>query len=207
MGSPKHSHGIWKLAAKSGMAIELRRGQRLRIIDLNGGQVCDLVCFNHHAVEESISSARSIDYKGCLYFSAGDLLYSNSSNPMLRIVGDTVGRHDFLFAPCSQKMFEMTYKVDGPHPNCLDNLSQALAPYNILTPSIPVAFNIFMNAAIKPDGIIDVLPPISRPGDHVEFVSEMDLIVGLSACPAYKANDYRFGPLQVERAPQDKSAT
>ena len=44
------------------MAIELVRGQRLRVIDPQGEQVADLLAYNRHDVGEVLSSGRSLDY-------------------------------------------------------------------------------------------------------------------------------------------------
>ncbi|MFZ1286885.1 MAG: DUF1989 domain-containing protein, partial [Candidatus Phosphoribacter sp.] len=56
-----------------------------------------------------IARGRSIDYANRLTFGLGDLLWSNRSRPMLRIVEDTCGRHDFLLTPCSQETFDILY--------------------------------------------------------------------------------------------------
>ena len=52
-------------------------------------------------LDEVISSGRTLDYASRIYLTTGDPIYSNRSNVLLRIVADTVGRHDFLLTPCS----------------------------------------------------------------------------------------------------------
>ena len=101
---------ITTIAPRSGVAFELRRGQQLKVIDPEGEQVADLVAFNRHDTGEAISSGRSIDYASRIYLSTGDPLYSNRSSVLLRIVEDTVGRHDFLLSPCSAEMFRIVYQ-------------------------------------------------------------------------------------------------
>jgi Domain of unknown function (DUF1989) len=59
----------------------------------------------------------------------GSVLYSRRSRPLMTIVEDDVGTHDFLYAPCSPKMFEIGYGVSTPHPNCLENLTASLAAF------------------------------------------------------------------------------
>ena len=117
---------------------------------------------------------------------------------MWTILDDSVGKHCFLFAPCDQKMFERTYGVTGPHPNCYENLSDSLAMYGIHPGQIFIPFNIFMHADIKDSGQVEVKPPLSKAGDYIELQPEMDMIVGMSACSAYMANDYTFGPVRLE---------
>ncbi|MBC8051243.1 MAG: urea carboxylase-associated family protein [Chitinophagales bacterium] len=187
---------IREIAPREGSAFRLNRGQSLTVIDPQGEQVSDLVAFNMQDVGEVISSGRSLDYASRLFLTTGDPLYSNRSNVMLRIVEDTVGRHDFLLTPCSSDTFRIIYGDTSPHHGCFGNLTQALKPYNIGPDAIPVAFNIFMNVAIDGDtGILRVDPPRSKAGDRIVFMAEMDLIVGLTACSALQSNNYRFKPI------------
>jgi uncharacterized protein YcgI (DUF1989 family) len=187
---------ISEIPPRSGAAFELKRGQRLRVIDPQGQQVSDMLAFNAHDTNEVISSGRTLDYASKLFLSAGDPLYSNRSNVMLRIIEDTVGRHDFLLTPCSKDTFRIIYGDEHPHPGCLGNLSHALEPYGITPDQIPVAFNIFMNVQVNGDtGEFKVDPPMSQAGDYILFEAEMDLIVALTACSALQSNNYAFKPI------------
>ncbi len=197
--APLNEHQI---AAQTGTAFTVQKGQIIRIIDVEGQQVADLVCFAGQNQLEYLSSGRSIDYNEKLNLSTGDILYSSRSNPMLSITRDPVGRHDFLFAPCSQEMFRLTYNTTGPHPNCLDNLANSLSAYGIRDDQIPTAFNIFMNVAISPTGRVSVETPLSEAGDFIDLRAEMDLIVGVSACSAGKCNNFQCTPIRVEIYPQ-----
>jgi len=176
----------------------VQKGQIIRVIDVAGGQVSDLVCFARQDIEEYLASGRTIDYNEKLFLSIGDILYSNHSNPMLAIIDDPVGKHDFLFAPCSSEMFRLTYGKTEPHPNCLDNLSSALSQYGVKAFQIPTPFNIFMNVEVSTSGKIRVRPPLSKAGDYIDLRAEMDLIVGVTACAAGKCNNYRCTPIAVE---------
>jgi hypothetical protein len=191
----------YNLASRTGVAFTVNKGRIIRVIDVDGEQVADLVCFARQNTEEYLSSGRSIEYNEKLFLSIGDILYSNRSNPMLSITRDPVGKHDFLFAPCSQEMFRRTYDSTEPHPNCLDNLTDALGPHGIRSFQIPTPFNIFMNVAITAAGRVTVQPPLSKAGDYIDLSSEMDLIVGVSACSAGKCNNFRCTPIRVEIFP------
>jgi uncharacterized protein YcgI (DUF1989 family) len=186
------------LASQTGNALTVNKGQVIRIIDVEGEQVSDLVCFAKNDLEEYLSASRSIDYNGNIYLSTGDTLYSNLSNPMLTITEDQVGKHDFLFAPCSQEMFQISYGIHEPHPNCLDNLEANLSPYGIKKYMIPTAFNIFMNARVAADGEIIIEPPTSKAGEFIDLKAEMDLIIGVTACSALKCNNYKNTSIDVE---------
>jgi uncharacterized protein YcgI (DUF1989 family) len=183
---------------QSGTGFELRCGQVLRVIDPLGEQVADLVAFGNPDRNEWLSSGRTIDYNDTIVFTAGHALYSNRSRVMLTIVGDTVGRHDFLYTPCSRETFTLIYKDSGPHPSCFNNLALSLERFDIDPDRIPTTFNIFMNVDVAADGRVRVMPPKSKAGDYIELRAEMDLIVGLTACSAEISNNYRFKPICYE---------
>lgn len=189
------------LAAQTGTAFEITRGQLLRVIDLEGEQVADLLAFNQRDTKEWLSSGRSLDYANTIYLTSGHILYSNRSRPMFTIVADEVGRHDFLLTPCSPETFQIIYRHEGHHPSCFENLATNLEPFGIAPDSIPTTFNIFMNVQIAPDGTLSVLPPISQTGSSITLRAEMDLIVGLTACSAEMSNNYRFKPIAFEIHP------
>ncbi len=190
---------IQVIAPRSGIAFEMKRGECLKVIDPQGEQVADLVAFNRHDTGEAISSGRSIDYASKIYLSTGDPIYSNRSNVLLRILEDTVGRHDFLLTPCSAEMFRIIYGDAQPHRGCFGNLAAALAPYGIGADAIPIAFNIFMNVPVDSvTGVIRVEPPLSRAGDYIVFEAQQDLLIGLTACSAGQSNNFAYKPIHYE---------
>jgi len=181
---------------RTGTAFILKKGQNLRVTDIEGEQVSDFICYNQHDTAEYLSSGRTIDYAETIFLTSGHPFYSNRSNIMFTIKEDTVGRHDFLLTPCSADTFRIIYGHKHPHRGCFGNLSEALEPYGIKPDSIPVCFNIFMHATVNGDtGKIDVLPPKSKAGDHITIHAEIDLIVGMTACSAEMSNNYSFKPI------------
>lgn len=187
---------------RSGTAFMLRASQALKVIDPEGEQVADLLAYNAHDAREVISSGRTFDYASRIYLTTGDPLYSNRSNVMLRIVEDTVGRHDFLLTPCSREMFRIIYGDVNPHQGCFGNLSKSLEPFGIGPDAIPTAFNCFMNVPVDATtGEIKVLPPLSHAGDSITFRAGMDLIIGLTACSAGQSNNFTYKPIHYEITP------
>lgn len=181
---------------RSGVAFILKQGQQLKIVDIEGEQVSDFICFNAHDTQEYLSSGRTIDYAETIYLTAGHPFYSNRSNIMFDILTDTVKRHDFLLTPCSADTFRIIYGHKEPHRGCFGNLSEALAPFGIKSDSIPVCFNIFMHVTVDGEtGVLKVLPPKSRAGDHIIIEARMDLIIGMTACSAEMSNNYSFKPI------------
>ena len=181
---------------RSGVSFTLKKGATLTVVDIEGEQVSDFVCYNLHDVAEYLSSGRTIDYAETIFLSKGHSFYSNRSNIMFEMVEDTVGRHDFLLTPCSSDTFRIIYGHSSPHCGCLGNLATALHEYGISADDIPTCFNIFMHVAVDSEtGRIRVLPPKSKAGDHVTIEAKMDLIVGMTACAAGMSNNYSFKPI------------
>lgn len=185
------------LPPQTGKAFTLRRGQVLRVIDPQGTQVSDLIAFAQDDPAEWLSSGRTFDYNNTIYLTTEHVLYSNRSRPMFTITDDTVGRHDFLYTPCSPETFSLIYQHQDHHPSCFESLHTNLAPFGITPDAIPTTFNIFMNVLVQPNGELRLTPP-SKPGDYIDLQAEMDLIVGVTACSAEMSNGGTFKPIDVE---------
>ncbi|MGN6498014.1 MAG: DUF1989 domain-containing protein [Tsuneonella sp.] len=184
-----------RIPPRSGAAFRLARGEVLKVVDPQGEQVSDLVAYAAADVREVISNGRTFDYEETIALTARNRLWSNRSNPMLTLVEDTVGRHDFLLTPCSEATFRHFYPDRPVHRGCFGNLAETLHPFGIEADAIPTAFNLFMNVPVAENGRLAVLPPISRAGDYVKLRAEMDLVIGLTACSAYASNGGSFKPI------------
>lgn len=183
---------------RTGTGFHLRKGQRLKVTDLEGEQVSDFFCVLERDPKEYLSSGRTLDYLSRINFRPGDLLYSSKSTPMVKLIEDTVGTHDFLLTPCSCDTFRIIYGDERPHHGCEGNLRSAFAGLGVELEAFPPTFNTFMNVPISPDGTLRVLPPKSRAGDFVVFEALEDLLVGLTACSALQSNNGSFKPIGFE---------
>ena len=188
----------YRIAPQSGTAFTIKQGQVIRVIDVEGGQVSDLFCFAEKKRQECLSSGHTTDYNGKLFLSKGDILYSNSSNPMFTIIADQVGGHIMLYPPCSQKMFEKSYGVTEAHPNCLENLLTSLKDFAIEESLISIPLNLFMSIDISEQGTITIQAARSKAGDYVELRAEMDMVVAVTSCSAGTCNNFKWTPIDVE---------
>lgn len=190
-----------RIEPRSGTAFRLAEGQELTVIDPLGGQVSDLVAYNAQDVGEVLSNGRTFDYEETLKLTAGHRLWSNRSRPMLEIVEDSVGTHDFLLTPCASATFEHFYPDKPVHRGCHGNLAAALEPFGIGPDDIGTAFNVFMNVPFDGEsGRLRVDPPTSKAGDRIVFRAMMDCIIGLTACSAYDSNGGTFKPIDYTLA-------
>ncbi len=197
--TPRESVHIPK---QSGHAVRLRRGEVLRVIDPHGEQVADLVAFTNPLGTdraEVFSAAQTREVARTLFVSTGHVLYAKSGAPLLTIMADDVGRHDLLFPPCRPEMYRRIYGQED-HPNCLENLAGALAPYGITLDEVPMPFNIFQHTVVHPDGRMEVRAPLSKPGDAILLRAERDLLIAVSSCSVDQSacNGYNPTPIDLE---------
>ncbi len=183
---------------RTGTGFRLKKGQRLRVTDIEGEQVSDFFCVLESHPDEYLSSGRTIDYLSRINFKEGDFLYSSKSKPLVKIVKNTVLTHDFLLTPCSADTFRIIYGDKDPHHGCEGNLRKAFETLDVKIDAFPPTFNCFMNVPISPDGTLKVLPPGSKAGDCIEFEALEDLMVGLTACSALQSNNFKFKPIGFE---------
>jgi uncharacterized protein YcgI (DUF1989 family) len=165
-----------------GRSIRAPRGSRITVIDLYGQQTGDFVAVAQEDVTEGLSGVETRRALLSLYIKAGDLLYSNRGRPMLQLIEDTIGVHDYTVPACDPSRYEVDFGVPG-HRNCLENMHEALKRYGIGVLEVPEPFNLFQNSPVTVDGRTGVVDPPSGPGDRVTLVALMDVICALSPCP------------------------
>jgi uncharacterized protein len=157
-------------------------GSVLRITDLEGKQVGDLVLFRAEDPTERFSAGNTRKMAGSIFITTGATLWSTRYERIAELGEDTVGRHDLLASACTQYDYPIRFGVTG-HRSCLANLTEALAPHGIEEPGIPDPMNVFMGMDVGPAGELTILESTSKPGDHLDVRMLVDCIVALSACP------------------------
>lgn len=185
------------VAARTGQAFLVKKGQQIRVIEVEGGQIGDFVVFNAQNLRERFSQARTKANQGKIRITTGDKLYSKSNTVLLTIVEDTYGIHDLQYGMCSRWVFESrdyqgfasTLEVGGPlgRPSwgCWENLTEALKAWQIPPEDIPDPLNLFQTVEVDvKTGRMGIVPGRSKPGDFVTLRAEIDCLTALSACPS-----------------------
>jgi len=188
----------WLIPASQGLGFKLDKGQIVRVTDVEGEQVADFAAYSASNPNERIDPSVTMDALHKMNVKPGDILYSNQYRPLLTLIADTVGRHDFINSACRPEMYEFLYNKKD-HASCYNNLNDALEEFGILAPDQHYPFNLFMNTVIDPSGNISVERPLSTAGDYVELRAEMDLIIAISACPCSQSvcNGDKCTPIAV----------
>lgn len=180
---------------------EVKAGQTIRLLDLEGNQAVDTLFYGVANPKERYDPQRTLRRQGRVYLSTGSVLYSNLGRPMLTIVADTCGRHDTLGGACAQESNTVRYALDKLHMHaCRDNfLCGCLHDGRLAKGDIGANINFFMNVPVTPDGGLSFEDGISGAGKYVELRAEMDVIVLISNCPQLNnpCNGYNPTPAEV----------
>ncbi len=163
-------------------AFEVEKDDIITVIDLEGGQIADFIAFNRNRLTECFSPSHTRLALQSTRLKVGDALRSNLRRPMIEVIEDTVGTHDFLIPACDEQRYWVDYGV-REHRSCVANFEDALIPWEIPRKHIPDPLNIFENAAVGIEGTLVHLPVISKAGDRLVLKALMSLVCAVSACP------------------------
>jgi urea carboxylase-associated protein 1 len=163
----------------------VKRGQRLRIVDLEGNQGVDFLCYNAADPEERYHAPNTLKASGTLRLTSGHTLFSDIARPMFTIVEDTCGYHDTIGGCCSAPSNEMLYGVSNC-PGCRENFLAALETHGLSRRDIVPNINFFCKVPVEEKGRLAqgvFVSGHSSPGNYVELRAEMDALAVISNCP------------------------
>lgn len=175
----------------------LEKGDRLRIVDLEGQQAVDFLAYAANLPADRYNAANTMKLNGSIYLGKGAKLYSDRAQAMLTIIGDTVGRHDTIGGCCSAWSNRARYGVEDT-PGCHANFVAELARWSLSPADIAANVNFFMNVPVSENGSMGIEPGLSKPGDYVELRAEMPVIAVLSNCPQRHNPAAGFRPTPIE---------
>jgi uncharacterized protein len=176
----------------------LRKGEHLRIVDLEGQQSADFLCFNAADPRDRYNAANSMKLGENIYLKKGSQLWSDRAKLLMTIVEDTCGKHDTIGGCCSAEMNELRYQVKNTR-NCRDTFEEALSAFGLGRDDIVANVNFFMHVPVREDGHMGITDGISKPGDYVDLLAETDVICAVSNCAQRNnpCNGYNPTPLRI----------
>jgi uncharacterized protein YcgI (DUF1989 family) len=183
----------------TGKALELLRGQVLRVEQIEGGQCLDFNCFNLHDYKEYMHTGRTRTLYG-LHPGKGHFMWSAPprERPMVYIMDDTVQCNDVMFPRCSAYLYESVYGLPV-HTNCHDIQAEAQREYGLTPDDVHDSFNLFMHTGVRPNGQMYITRQNSRPGDHIDLLALMDLLAVPNICGAdiMKTSNFSIKPVRL----------
>jgi len=176
----------------------VRRGEVIRIVDLDGQQAVDTLFYRADDTAERYSSQDTVRHQGAAYVTAGTRLISSEGNVMLTVVADTCGRHDTSAGACSCESSTVRFGHATRYLHaCRENFLLEVGRYGMTKRDIVPNINFFMNVPIEPSGKLAIVDGVSRPGDYVELEAEMDVLCVISNCPQINNPCNGFNPTPI----------
>ena len=182
--------------AKSSWSGIVKKGQRLRITDLEGQQAVDFLCYNNNDRSDRYSATNTVKVQGNVYVGLGSILYSDSGTALLEVVEDTIGRHDTVYGCCSNPNNMLRYGVETTE-SCYTNFEAELAKLGMGKEAIVPNVNWFMSVPVLEDGSAGVDNVVLRTNSYVTLLAKTDTLAVLSNCPQMHNPCNGFNPTPV----------
>ena len=182
---PNYEENIERQTA---ISFEVKEGDFIQVISPAGRQCSDFVAFDTKKLDKKVE--KGLDWQTTRTFMGNTFpgpglfskFYDTDHEPLVEVIRDTVGKHDTFNLACTSKYYEDAGYFG--HPNCSENLNNAMAKYGVQKQKGWQAINLFFNTSAT--GLNSVISDESyaRPGDYVMFRALKDLTIGTTACPS-----------------------
>lgn len=166
----------------------LKRGQVLRITDLEGGANVSLLLLSAVEKSERLNLPDTLKCQHTAKLTAGHCLYSDMGRVLAAITADTCGWHDSFggvldAAEVAEKYGQGRYQElrNGFFRNGVDNLLVEMGKWNLNLQDLLMTLNLFSKVTVDRDGCFHFEAGNSQAGDHVELYAPMDTLVVLTA--------------------------
>jgi len=172
-----------RIAGGYGGRVEIKAGQRLEIVNVEGGQVLDLYAFAQGDPSIFSSPSHTRVMNDSYMLKVGHHLWTVKRDPMFEILYDDVGVHDLSLASCDKHRMRKLYGLPE-HRSCRSNLAEMVCDFNIRYEWLPHPINLFQNTPIKLDGTYaEFQPSRAKAGDKMVLKAMIDVVAVGSACP------------------------
>jgi len=170
----------------------------LRIVDLEGKQAVDFLCYAAADPSERYNACDSMKVAGTIQLTTGCRLLSDMGRALFTVGEDTYGKHDTIGGCCSAESNLLRYGEPGDA-NCRDTFVSELGKHGLGKKDITTNLNFFMNVPVHEDGRMYMAEGFSQPGDYVELHAERDVLAVISNCAQVHnpVNGYNPTPIRV----------
>jgi hypothetical protein len=184
----------------------LKRGQILRMTDIEGGANVSLMMLNPHEKSERLNLPDTLKGQHTARLTAGHCFYSDMGRVLAGITADTCGWHDpfggvLNAAEVSDKYGDGRYQSlrNGFYRNGADNLLVEMGKWDLNLEDLLMVVNFFSKVTVAEDGAFTFHHGFSQPGSHVELYAPMDVLLVMTALqhPMDPASEYAPRPVQL----------
>lgn len=183
----------------------LKRGQLLRITDIEGGANVSLLLLNAHEKSERLNLPDTLKCQHTARLTAGHCLYSDMGRVLAAITADTCGWHDSMggllnAAEVAEKYGQGRYQElrNGFFRNGMDNLLVELGKWDLSLADLLMNLNLFSKVTVDRDGCFHFEAGNSKAGDYLELYAPMDTLVVLTALQHPMDPNPQYAPKPVQ---------
>lgn len=183
----------------------LKRGQLLRITDIEGGANVSLLLLNAHEKSERLNLPDTLKCQHTARLTAGHCLYSDMGRILAAITADTCGWHDSIggllnAAEVAEKYGQGRYQElrNGFFRNGMDNLLVELGKWDLGLADLLMNLNLFSKVTVDSDGCFHFEAGKSKAGDYLELYAPMDTLVVLTALQHPMDPNPQYAPKPVQ---------
>ncbi|WP_040263558.1 urea amidolyase associated protein UAAP1 [Pseudomonas massiliensis] len=193
----------------------LKRGQLLRVTDLEGGANVSLTLFNAREKTERLNLPDSLKCQHTAKLTAGHCLYSDMGRVLAAIVRDTCGWSDSIGGVlCAEEVREKygegRYQElrNGFFRNGADNLLVEMGKWGLGLSDLTMVLNLFSRVDVDAEGGLHFVEGNSRAGQCIELYAPMDTLFVVTALqhPMDPHVEYAPKPVQLTFMKADASA-
>ncbi len=194
------------LPAGGHLSFVLKRGQTLRMTDIDGGANVSAIMLNAHEKSERLNLPDTLKGQHTARLTAGHCFYSDMGRVLAGITADTCGWHDpfggvLNAAEVAQKYGQGRYQElrNGFYRNGSDNLLVEMGKWDLNLEDLLMVVNFFSKVTVDERGQFSFHSGHSTPGSYVELFAPMDTLVVLTALqhPMDPASHYAPRPVQL----------
>lgn len=198
------------------LSFVLKRGQILRMTDIDGGANVSLLMLNPHHKSERLNLPDTLKGQHTARLTAGHCFYSDMGRVLAGIIADTSGWHDpFGGVLNAQEVADIygqgRYQAlrNGFYRNGTDNLLVEMGKWDLNLEDLLMVINLFSKVTVDDNGQFSFHSGHSQPGSYIELFAPMDTLMVMTALPhpMDPSRDYAPRPVQLSwRQAEDEDA-
>ena len=179
----------------------LRRGNTLRLTDLDGTANVSALFYNQEEKSERYNMPDTLKAQHTAFLTAGCVCYSDMGRILCSISEDSCGWHDTLCGALDTATMERRWGAaryqehrNAMHRAGLEGLQVEIAKWGLSRRDVVAPVNFFSKAVPDDDGQLHFERSHRRSGQHVDLRFEMNVLVVLSAAPHPMDPSPRYAP-------------
>jgi urea carboxylase-associated protein 2 len=183
----------------------IRRGNTLRITDINGGANVSALLFNQEEKSERYNMADTLKAQQTAYLTKGFVCYSDMGRVLMSVTEDTCGWHDTICGLSNAHMIHEKYGEgrfeelrNAYFKNGRDSLLIEMGKWGLGRRDLVSNMNLFSKVAVDDEGDMNFVEGNSSAGDYIELRAEMNTLVVLSTAPHPLAPAGQYNPQPVQ---------